>query len=141
MPRLSQTRPGDGKCCCTCPRALVPSWATGRSLACLSSLILTPSASAIAVLKITGHAGLELRVALLTAAFAILTGMVAALSPILCALVHHLPEIMRARSESRSMEWITKAALCGTCKTPSEAERKRADARAFAAQLRLRSPA
>jgi hypothetical protein len=61
-----------------------------------------------------------------------------ALSPVFCSLVHHLPEIMRARSEARSMEWITKAALCGTCKTLPEAERKRADARAFAAQLGLR---
>ena len=69
-------------------------------MACLSSLVLTPSASAIAVLKFTGHAGPELWVAVLMAAFAILTGMVAALSPVLCALVHHLPEIMRARSES-----------------------------------------
>ena len=80
-------------------------------------------------------------VAVLIAAFAILTGVAAALGPVLCALIHHLPEIMRAHSESRSMEWITKAALCGTCKTPAEAERKRADARAFAAQLRMRGPA
>jgi hypothetical protein len=75
---------------------------------------------------------------LLIAALAILTALATALNPVFCALVHHLPEIMRARSEARSMEWITKAALCGTCKTPPEAELKRADARAFAAQLGLR---
>jgi hypothetical protein len=118
----------------------LPRAATGRNLACLGSLAFTPPASAIAIVKLAGHAGPGLWMALLTAALAILAGLAAVLSPVLCALVHHLPEIMRARSEARSMEWITKAALCGTCETPPEAERKRADARALAAQLGLRDP-
>ena len=138
MPRLSQTLPGNRTSCSACPGSLLPRAATGRDLACLSSLVVTPSASAIAIVKFAGHAGPGLWAALLIAALAILTALATALNPVFCALVHHLPEIMRARSEARSMEWITKAALCGTCKTPPEAERKRADARAFAAQLGLR---
>ena len=142
MPRQSQTRPGDRTSCSACPGSpALPRAAAGRNLACLSSLVFAPSASAIAIVRFAGHAGPGLWAALLTAALAILTGLATALSPVFCALVHHLPEIMRARSEARSMEWITKAALCGTCKTPPEAERKRADARAFAAQLGLRGHA
>jgi hypothetical protein len=141
MPRLSQTRPGDRTSCGACPGLPALSRAAGRNLACLSSLVVTPSASAIAIVKVAGHAGPGLWAALLIAALAILTGLATVLSPVFCALVHHLPEIMRARSDARSMEWITKAALCGTCTTPPEAERKRADARAFAAQLGLRGHA
>src|ERR1700729_215835 len=48
---------------------------------------------------------------------------------------------MNYHNRHRSTEWITKAAPCGTCKEPHEAERMRADARAFAAQLGLRGSA
>lgn len=134
MLHVSKAWSGNRTSCSACPGSPLPA-VTGRGLACLGSLVVTPSASAIAIVKFTGHAGPGLWAALLIAVLAILATLATALNQVFCSLVHHLPGIMRARSEARSMEWITKAALHGTCKTSADAERKRADARAFAAQL------
>lgn len=134
MPHVSRAWSANRTSCSACAGSPLPA-VTGRDLACLGSLIVTPSASAIAIVKFAGHAGPGLWAALL---IAILATLATALNQVLCSLVRHLPRIMRARSEARSMEWTTKAALYGTCKTSADAERKRADARAFAAQLGMR---
>ena len=59
----------------------------------------------------------------------------------LSVFIEHLPEIMRARSEGRSSNRITKAAVCGPEKTPDDAEAKRAAARAYVFPSSLGTPA
>lgn len=103
-------------------------------------LVITPATAMAIVLKVTGGRELALLAATLTAALALLIGVLAVSQPMLCALVHHLPEIIRTRSEGRSMGRVVKAAVCGPRKTAADAESKRIAARAYASDRRWDNP-